>query len=69
MEMGAWLQQKWVLGCNGNGCLAVMEHEAGIEQILGLDLDLGVGLDLGIDTPAPSLIVVLLPVMLAASMA
>ena len=39
----------WVLGCNGNGCLAAMEHEAGIEQISGLDLDLGVGLDLGID--------------------
>ena len=38
---GTWLRQRWVLGCNGDGCLAVMEHEAGIEQVTGYRLKSG----------------------------
>ena len=33
----------WALGCDGNGRLVVMEHEAGIEQVVGLRLGPGHG--------------------------
>ena len=36
-----WLGK--VLGCNGDGCLAIMEHEAGIEQVTGHRLESGHG--------------------------
>ena len=45
-----------MLGCDGNGCLAVTEHEAGIGQVPGIRLGSGhgfgsgLGLDLGIDS-------------------
>ena len=47
MEMGAWLQWRWVLGCNGDGHLAVMEHEAGIERVTGHRLGSGRKFGLG----------------------
>ena len=28
----------WAFSCDGNGCLAAMEHEAGIEWVPGLRL-------------------------------
>ena len=31
----------WVRSCDGDGCLAVMEHEAGIEQVTGHRLESG----------------------------
>ena len=37
----SWLGQ--VLSCNGDGCLAVMEHKAGIEQVTGHRLGSGCG--------------------------
>ena len=49
-----WLGE--ALGHNGDGHLAAMEHEAGIEQVTGHRLgsgrgwDLGVSSDLGINT-------------------
>ena len=33
----------WGLGCDGDGRLAVMEHEAGIEQVIGHRLRSGHG--------------------------
>ena len=36
------------LACNGNGCLVIMEHEGGIEWVVGLGWDLGVDMDLGL---------------------
>ena len=36
---GAWLGK--VLGCDGDGCLAAMEHEAGIEWVTGHRLGSG----------------------------
>ena len=36
-----WLGK--VLGCNGDGCLAMMEHEAGIEWVTGHRLESGHG--------------------------
>ena len=39
--MELWLGQ--ALGCNGDGCLAVTEHEAGIEQVTGRRLGSGCG--------------------------
>ena len=47
MEMGAWLRWRWVLGCNGDGHLAVMEHEAGIERVTGHRLGSGRKFGLG----------------------
>ena len=32
-----------MLDCNGDGCLAMMEHEAGIEQVTGHRLGSGHG--------------------------
>ena len=37
----------WVLGCDGNGHLAAMEHEAGIEWVCGLRLRSGCGFGSG----------------------
>ena len=37
-------QESWlgkVLGCDGDGCLAAMEHEAGIEWVTGHRLESG----------------------------
>ena len=34
-----WLGK--VLGCNRDGCLAIMEHEAGIERVTGHRLESG----------------------------
>ena len=54
---GQWrLWLGMVLDCNRDGRLATMEHEAGIERVighrlkLGMVMDLGMGLGLGIDT-------------------
>ena len=38
---GAWLEQRWALGWNGDGRLTTMEHEAGIEQVTGHRLESG----------------------------
>ena len=43
LRMEGW-QRLWLgkaLGCNGDGCLATMEHEAGIEQVTGHRLESG----------------------------
>ena len=40
-SMGSWLGR--ALGCNRDGCLAAMEHEAGIEWISGHRLGSGCG--------------------------
>ena len=53
--MRSWLGE--ALGCDRDGCLAVTEHEAGIEWVtghtvgwdLGMDGDLGISSDLGIN--------------------
>ena len=37
--MKSWLGK--ALGCNGDGCLAATEHEAGIEQVTGHRLGSG----------------------------
>ena len=42
----SWLGM--ALDCNGDGCLATMEHEAGIEQVTGHRLGSGCGMDLGV---------------------
>ena len=45
---GQW--RSWlgtVLDCNGDGHLATMEHEAGIEQVIGHRLKSGCGLGFG----------------------
>ena len=37
-------QRLWLgkaLGCNGDGCLAMTEHEAGIERVTGHKLESG----------------------------
>ena len=43
--MDGW-QRSWlgmVLDCSGDGCLATMEHEAGIERVTGHRLGSGNG--------------------------
>ena len=48
----SWLGK--ALACNGDGHLAMMEHEAGIEWVtghrLGMDMDLGMNSGLGINS-------------------
>ena len=36
---GSWLGK--ALDCNGDGCLATMEHKAGIERVTGHRLESG----------------------------
>ena len=52
----SWLGK--ALGCDRDGHLTAMEHEAGIEWVdigwdLGIDMDLGVSSGLGINSTSP----------------